>query len=65
MTGTTDDRAGPAAEAIGDDGTAAAHARAVGRALAALRAEEDERLSLAALAEIAGFSPFHFARVFR
>lgn len=43
----------------------AAHGIAVGRALAAMRAEGEERLPLAALAEIAGFSPFHFSRLFR
>jgi len=38
---------------------------AVSRVLAALRAETDEPFSLSAMAEIAGLSPFHFARRFR
>lgn len=50
-------------EAVAD--ARAAHGIAVGRALAAMRAEGEERLPLAALAEIAGFSPFHFSRLFR
>lgn len=42
-----------------------AHPAAVGRALAAMREPLDRPLPLAALAEIAGLSPFHFARTFR
>ncbi len=38
---------------------------AVGRVLAAMRGPLDRPLPLSALAEIAGLSPFHFARVFR
>jgi AraC-like DNA-binding protein len=49
---------------VPDEG-AEARERAVRRALAAMRPEGEERLPLAALAEIAGFSPFHFARLFR
>ncbi len=40
-------------------------AAAVARALAAIRAEGEKLRSLADLAEIANYSPFHFARLFR
>lgn len=43
----------------------AAQAAAVVRVLAAIRAQPEEPLPLTAMAEIAGFSPFHFAHVFR
>ena len=43
----------------------APHPAAVERALVTMRGELDHRLPLAALAESAGLSPFHFARTFR
>ncbi|HEX5502497.1 MAG TPA: helix-turn-helix transcriptional regulator, partial [Thermomicrobiales bacterium] len=43
----------------------AAPPAAIGRALAAMRGPLEGPLSLPALAEVAGLSPFHFARTFR
>jgi AraC family transcriptional regulator len=47
------------------DRVASGYPVAVERALAAMRGPLDQPLSLATLAEIAGLSPFHFARTFR
>lgn len=55
----------PAETAERDPSTVAAHRLAVERVLATMRAPADGPLPLGAMAEIAGLSPFHFARVFR
>ena len=58
-------RAEVPARAGADASVRAMHELAVARVLAAMWAEDDELLPLGAMAEIAGFSPFHVARNFQ